>query len=60
MYPNLYVGDFCLFPNTPTVTPKHSFPFSLPLFEGRIWSEEPRQGDVVVFKFPKDNRTDFY
>ena len=25
MYPNLYVGDFCLFPNTPTVTPNIPF-----------------------------------
>ena len=59
MYPNLYVGDFLFVSKYTYGYSKHSFPFSLPLFEGRIWSEEPRQGDVVVFKFPKDNRTDF-
>lgn len=59
MYPNLYVGDFLFVSKYTYGYSKHSFPFSLPLFDGRIWSETPEQGDVVVFKFPKDNRTDF-
>src|SRR3546814_9004191 len=32
--------------------------FGLPLFEGRIWAEEPERGDVIVFKLPRDNETD--
>ena len=38
---------------------KHSFPFSPPFFEGRIYSNNPQRGDVVVFKTPSDNRTDY-
>lgn len=59
MYPNLYVGDFLFVSKYTYGYSRHSFPFSFPPFEGRIWSSEPKQGDVVVFKFPKDNRTDF-
>ena len=59
MYPNLYVGDFLFVSKYTYGYSKHSMPFSLPLFDGRIWSDEPKQGDVVVFKFPKDNHTDF-
>ena len=38
---------------------KHSFPFSPDLFEGRIFGKEPERGDVVVFKLPRDNSTDY-
>ena len=38
---------------------KHSFPFSPPLIKGRIFSKNPKRGDVVVFKTPADNRTDY-
>lgn len=59
MYPNLYVGDFLFVSKYTYGYSKHSFPFSLPLFSGRIWADEPKVGDVVVFKYPKDNSTDF-
>ena len=59
MYPSLYVGDFLFVSKYTYGYSKHSFPFSLPLFEGRIWTDEPERGDVVVFKFPQDNRTDY-
>ena len=59
MYPSLYVGDFLCVSKYTYGYSKHSFPFSLPLFEGRIWTDEPERGDVVVFKFPQDNRTDY-
>ena len=29
------------------------------LFRSRVWADEPNRGDVVVFKFPQDNRTDY-
>jgi signal peptidase I len=39
---------------------KHSIPFNPPIFNGRIMlpgvSHEPRRGDIVVFKLPRDNR----
>ena len=59
MYPSLYVGDFLFVSKYTYGYSKHSFPFSIPLFEGRIWSDEPKRGDVVVFKFPRDNHTDY-
>ncbi len=59
MYPTLYVGDFLFVSKYTYGYSKHSFPFSMPLFEGRIWADEPKQGDVVIFKYPQDNSTDF-
>ena len=59
MYPNLYVGDFLFVSKYTYGYSKHSFPFSIPLFSGRIWADEPKVGDVVVFKYPQDNSTDF-
>ncbi len=59
MYPNLYVGDFLFVSKYTYGYSRHSFPFSFPAFKGRIWADEPQYGDVVVFKFPQDNRTDF-
>lgn len=59
MYPTLYVGDFLFVSKYSYGYSKHSLPFSLPLFEGRVWKSEPKQGDVVIFKYPQDNRTDF-
>ena len=38
---------------------KHSFPFSPEIFNGRIMYKLPKRGDVVVFKTPADNRTDY-
>ena len=38
---------------------KHSFPFSPPIFKNRIMFNDPDRGDVIVFKTPADNRTDY-
>ena len=38
---------------------KHSFPFSPNLFQNRFFFNEPKRGDVIVFKTPADNRTDY-
>lgn len=59
MYPTLYVGDYLFVSKYTYGYSKHSMPFSLPLFNGRIWADMPKRGDVVVFKFPQDNKTDF-
>ena len=55
MYPTLYVGDYLFVSKYTYGYSKHS----LPLFNGRIWEDMPQRGDVVVFKFPQDNKTDF-
>ena len=59
MYPTLYVGDFLFVSKYTYGYSKHSLPFSLPLIKGRVWVDEPERGDVIVFKFPQDNKTDF-
>jgi signal peptidase I len=38
---------------------RHSFPFSPKIFLNRIFFSEPKRGDIVVFKTPSDNRTDY-
>jgi len=38
---------------------RHSFPFSLNLLSKRVLYNEPNRGDVIVFKTPADNRTDY-
>ena len=59
MEPNLLVGDRLFVTKYSYGYSKHSFPFSPPLFNGRIVFKEPQRGDVVVFKTPADNRTDY-
>ena len=59
MEPNLLVGDRLFVSKYSFGYSKHSFPFSPPIFKGRIFFNEPKRGDVVVFKTPADNRTDY-
>ena len=59
MEPNLLVGDRLFVTKYSYGYSKHSFPFSPPFFQGRIFSKKPERGDVVVFKTPADNRTDY-
>ena len=59
MEPNLLVGDRLFVTKYSYGYSKHSFPFSPPVFNGRLFSSQPDRGDVVVFKTPADNRTDY-
>ena len=59
MEPNLLVGDRLFVSKYSYGYSKHSFPFSPNLFKGRFFFKEPERGDVVVFKTPTDNRTDY-
>jgi signal peptidase I len=59
MEPNLLVGDRLFVTKYTYGYSKHSFPFSPPIFSGRIIFKEPKRGDVIVFKTPSDNRTDY-
>ena len=59
MYPNLKVGDYLFVSKYSYGFSKHSLPFSLPLIKGRIFSKEPKRGEIAVFKTPEDNRTDY-
>jgi signal peptidase I len=59
MEPNLLVGDRLFVTKYSFGYSKHSFPFSPSIFKGRILSKTPSRGDVIVFKTPSDNRTDY-
>jgi len=59
MEPNLLVGDRLFVTKYSYGYSKHSFPFSPPIFKNRIFSKKPKRGDVIVFKTPADNRTDY-
>ena len=59
MDPNLLVGDRLFVTKYSYGYSRHSFPFSPNIFVGRILFSKPKMGDVVVFKTPADNRTDY-
>jgi len=59
MKPTLLIGDYLFVSKFSYGYSKHSFPWSFPPFEGRVLGAEPERGDVVVFKTPADNRTDY-
>lgn len=60
MVPTLLVGDYIVVTKYDYGYSRHSFPFSLPLIPtGRIFESAPDRGDIVIFKVPTDNRTDY-
>ena len=59
MEPTLFVGDRLFVTKFSYGYSKHSFPFSPHIFKGRFLSNNPERGDVIVFKTPADNRTDY-
>ena len=59
MEPTLLVGDRIFVTKYTYGYSKHSFPFSPNLFQNRIFYSNPKRGDVIVFKTPADNRTDY-
>ena len=59
MKPNLLVGDFIFVSKWSYGYSRHSLPFSLGWSDKKIFSKIPDRGDVVVFKTPQDNRTDY-
>ena len=59
MEPNLLIGDRLFVSKYSYGYSKHSFPFSPKIFENRIFKNLPKAGDVIVFKTPADDRTDY-
>ena len=59
MEPNLLIGDRLFVSKYSYGYSRHSFPFSPKIFTGRILEKLPKRGDVIVFKTPVDNRTDY-
>jgi signal peptidase I len=59
MIPTLLVGDYLFVSKFSYGYSRYSLPFGLPLIPGRIFFSPPKRGDVVVFKLPTDNSTDY-
>lgn len=60
MVPSLLVGDYLFVTKFDYGYSKHSFPLSLPLIPvGRLFYNPPQRGDIVVFKKPPENSTDY-
>jgi len=63
MRPTLYVGDYVLTAKYAYGYSRYSVPHYLPvssiLPSGRIWSAEPKRGDIVVFRNPSNPNLDF-
>src|ERR1700756_1744282 len=59
MKETLLVGDFLFVSKFSYGYSHFSLPFSPPLFSGRIWGSEPKRGNIVVSRLPKDDSVDY-
>jgi signal peptidase I len=59
MEPTLLAGDYIIVSKYSYGYSRHSIPFSPPLFHGRIFDRVPNRGDIIVFKLPRDTKTDY-
>jgi signal peptidase I len=59
MKATLLVGDYLFVSKYSYGYSHYSIPLSPPLFSGRIFGSGPSRGDVVVFRLPKDDSTDY-
>ena len=55
MEPTLLVGDYLFVSKFSYGYSRYSFPFSPPIFSGRIFGSEPARGDIVVFRRGADD-----
>ncbi len=59
MKETLLVGDYLFVSKYSYGYSAYSFPFSPPLFTGRLFGSPPDRGDVAVFRLPRDDSTDY-
>ncbi len=59
MEPTLLIGDRIFVSKYAYGYSRHSLPFSPKIYDKRIFYDHPERGDLVVFKTPSDNRTDY-
>jgi signal peptidase I len=60
MEDTLLIGDYLFVSKSTYGYSRYSFPFGLIPFDGRFFvTNDPERGDIVVFKFPPDNSTDY-
>ncbi|HEX7924044.1 MAG TPA: signal peptidase I, partial [Bradyrhizobium sp.] len=53
------VGDYLFVSKYSYGYSHYSIPFSPNIFSGRIFGSEPNRGDIVVFRLPRDDSTDY-
>ena len=59
MEPTLLIGDYLFVSKFSYGYSTYSLPYGIHLFSGRIFGSEPKRGDVVVFKLPRDPQVDY-
>jgi signal peptidase I len=59
MKPTLLIGDYIVVAKYAYGYSRYSLPGARPQFAGRILPGQPRYGDVVVFRLPRDPSTDY-
>ena len=59
MIPTLLVGDYLFVSKFSYGYSHYALPLSPQIFSGRVFDVAPARGDVVVFKLPRDNDTDY-
>ena len=59
MMETLLIGDYLFVSKYSYGYSHYSFPFSPPIFSGRILASQPDRGDIVVFRLPRDDSTDY-
>lgn len=59
MMDNLLIGDYLFVSKYSYGYSQHSFPYGLGPFSDRIFAEEPKRGDIAVFKLPRNTSIDY-
>lgn len=59
MYPSMLIGDYLFVEKYSYGYSQYSLPLGLIKFEGRIMADDPKRGDVAVFRKPTDTRIDY-
>jgi signal peptidase I len=59
MMPTMLIGDYFFVSKFSYGYTRYSLPFGWPRFSGRIFAATPQRGDLVVFRLPRDQATDY-
>jgi signal peptidase I len=59
MKDTLLVGDYLFVSKLSYGYSRYSFPFGIIPFSGRVFGAQPKRGDVIVFKLPRDTDKDY-
>lgn len=59
MYPTLIVGDQLFASKSAYGWSRFSLPWRLVNFNGRVWGRAPERGDIVIYRLPADENTDY-